>query len=74
MSIINSIRALIDKRAAHRLSILEYAWAIDARQFPYFCSSTGELGESLPYIIRATLSDWRAFRVIHRWHYTRNWQ
>lgn len=59
---------------ARRLFIHEYASGIDARQFPYFCSSTGELGESLPYVIRATLCDWRAFHVIHRWHYTRNWQ
>lgn len=29
---------------------------------------------SIVQSIRATLSDWRAFRVIHRWHYTRNWQ
>lgn len=59
---------------ARRLFIREYASGIDARQFPYFCSSTGELGDSLRYVIRATIRDWRAFRVIHRWHYTRNWQ
>ena len=69
-----TIRRYFADRAASRAAMVSYALDIDPRMFPYFCSATGELGESLPYIIRATFTDWRAFRVLHRWHSTRRYQ
>lgn len=54
--------------------IAALAEGIDPALFPYFCSTTGELGDSLLYVIRATITDWRAFRVIHHWHSVRHYQ
>lgn len=74
MSIRDSLRLRLSNRAAHRLLMIEYAAGIDAARFPYFCTATGELGDSLGYVIRATFTDWRAFRVLHRWHSVRRYQ
>lgn len=61
----------IRRRRAYLATLVE---GIDPATFPYFCSSTGELGESLSYTIRATFADWRAFRVVHHWHSVRRYQ
>lgn len=54
--------------------IASYASGIDARRFPYFCAETGELAESLRYVIRETIRDLLYHGFLHRWKRTRSWQ
>lgn len=37
--------------------IKEYAAAIDSKEFPYFSVTTGELADSLWYIVRNVVTD-----------------
>lgn len=53
---------------------LSYAHGLDARQFPYFCAATGELADSLRYVIRATFLDLFRCGVLHCWKRTRSCQ
>lgn len=55
-------------------AIRSYAESIDAAQFPYFCAATGELAESLSYVIRTTIRDFIKCGVLHCWKKTSLWQ
>ncbi len=54
--------------------IRNYAAGIDPKEFPFFCVTTGELADSLWYVIRETLRNLFRHGFISRWKVTRCWQ
>ena len=54
--------------------IHSYVESVDAAQYPYFCAATGELAESLSYVIRTTIRDFVKYGILHRWKKTSVWQ
>ena len=57
-----------------KAEIRSYAESMDAAQYPYFCAATGELGESLSYVIRTTIRDFIKCGILHSWKKTSVWQ
>ncbi len=54
--------------------IREYALNIDATRFPYFCAATGELAESLAYVVCTSIRDFCRYGIAHRWKISKAWQ
>lgn len=44
---------------------------LDSKAFHWVCTETGELQETIPGVIRATIVDLVRYRFLHKWQYNK---